>query len=180
MIKDQSNEAPTWMRHVLFAAAIYNILWGAWVVLFPYDWFIFAGMELPWYPQIWQCVGMIVGVYGVGYAIAALDPLKHWPIVLVGLMGKVLGPLGFAKALLDGSFPWKASLTTLTNDLVWWIPFTIIILAAFRRMVSRPYALEAARPLEEALKRYPFDESSTLYEASFRRPLLTCFLRHYG
>lgn len=168
------------MRQVLFAAAIYNVLWGAWVVLFPNAWFELAGMELPRYPEIWQCVGMIVGVYGVGYAIAALDPLKHWPIVLVGLMGKILGPLGFAKALIDGTFTPKAGLTILTNDLIWWIPFTVMILAALRRMVSRPYALDSARPLDEALKSYRYDGSSNLYEASFRRPLLTCFLRHYG
>jgi small multidrug resistance pump len=49
-------------------------------------------MELPRYPDIWQCVGMIVGVYGVGYLIAAFDPLRHWPVILVGLLGKVLGP----------------------------------------------------------------------------------------
>ena len=41
--------------------------------------------EFPRYPQIWQCVGMIVGVYGVGYLVAASDPLRHWPIVLVGM-----------------------------------------------------------------------------------------------
>ena len=104
------------MRHVLLAAAVYNLLWGAWVVLFPNAYFDWTGMERPLYPEIWQCVGMIVGVYGVGYAIAAFDPLGHWPIVLVGLMGKVLGPIGFAKALANGSFTWKAGLNIITNE----------------------------------------------------------------
>ena len=30
---------------------------------------ILAGMERPVYPMIWQCMGMIVGVYGVGYDV---------------------------------------------------------------------------------------------------------------
>src|SRR5215468_2521786 len=87
--------APRWMSGVLWAAAVYNLLWGGCVVLFPLQPFRWLGMPLPNYPQIWQCVGMIVGVYGIGYACAARDPLRHWPIVLVGLLGKIFGPLGF-------------------------------------------------------------------------------------
>ena len=44
-------------------------------------------------------MGMIVGVYGIGYLIAARDPRTHWPIVLVGLLGKVFGPIGFVALL---------------------------------------------------------------------------------
>lgn len=168
------------MRNVLVAAAIYNLIWGAWVVLFPNAYFDWAGMERPTYPEIWQCVGMIVGVYGVGYAVAATDPMRHWPIVLVGLMGKVLGPIGFAKALIDGVFTWKAGLNIITNDLIWWIPFGLIVLAALRQEVSRPYRKESAMPLGEALDKYKLKSGQTLAEASFRRPLLFCFLRHYG
>ena len=29
---------------------------------------------------------MIVGVYGIGYIIAAGNPYKHWPIIFVGLL----------------------------------------------------------------------------------------------
>ncbi|MFN7310220.1 MAG: hypothetical protein ACK5T0_02500, partial [Vampirovibrionales bacterium] len=93
-----SADAPTWkhpfapwMRLTLVLAGIYNILWGAFVVLFPYTLFEWCGMEAPNYPELWQCIGMIVGVYGVGYWAAASNPYKHWAIVLVGLLGKVLG-----------------------------------------------------------------------------------------
>ena len=48
---------------------------------------------------------MIVGVYGVGYWIAGDDPYRHWPIVLVGFLGKAFGPVGFATALARGVFP---------------------------------------------------------------------------
>ena len=47
---------------------------------------------------------MIVGVYGVGYATAALDPSRHWPVVLVGLLGKIFGPIGFLSAVVGGRF----------------------------------------------------------------------------
>ena len=86
------------MRNVLFAAGAYNVLWGAFAVLFPSAMFRWLDMPLPNYPQLWQCIGMIVGVYGIGYAIAAFDPARHWPIVLVGFLGKVFGPLGMVQA----------------------------------------------------------------------------------
>src|SRR5690606_22323944 len=99
------------------------LLWGALVIVRPYLLFDLAGMPRINYPEIWQCVGMIVGVYGIGYLIAAADPYRHWPIVLVGLLGKVFGPIGFAMALAQGSLPPLFGLTLLTNDLIWWLPF---------------------------------------------------------
>jgi hypothetical protein len=118
------------MARVLIAAGIYNLLWGAAVILYPSALFRFAQMELPRYPQIWQCVGMIVGVYGIGYLIAASDPLRHWPIVLVGFLGKVFGPIGFVGALVRGDLPLAFGVTIISNDLIWWVPFGAILYLA--------------------------------------------------
>jgi hypothetical protein len=75
---------------------------------------------------------MIVGVYGIGYLAAAANPLRHWPIVLVGLLGKIFGPIGFLGAALRDEIPWSFGWTIIGNDLVWWIPFGMIIARAFR------------------------------------------------
>jgi len=121
------------MRWVLRVAAVYNIVWGALVVLFPFAAFDFLQLPRPNYPEIWQCVGMIVGVYGLGYWLAARDPVAHWPIVLVGLLGKVLGPIGFLNAAIAGKLPWSFGWINVTNDLIWWVPFSLILLHAWRR-----------------------------------------------
>ncbi len=113
-------------------AAAYNLMWGAWVVLFPNHFFELTKMPLPNYPHLWQCIGMIVGVYGIGYAIAARDPLNHWPITLVGLLGKVFGPIGFIQGFVSGTLPLRFGWTILTNDVVWWVPFSVILLRAYR------------------------------------------------
>lgn len=127
---------PRWMRTLLIMAAVYNIAWGLFVVICPSLPFRWAGMELPNYLSLWQCIGMIVGVYGVGYAIAASDPVRHWPIVLVGLLGKVCGPIGFVWSASRGELPWIAGLTILTNDLIWWIPFGLILLFVTRQSLN--------------------------------------------
>ena len=80
---------------------------------------------------------MVVGVYGVGYLIAAADPVRHWPIVFVGLLGKVLGPLGFLSAATRGDLPWVFGVTIMTNDLIWWFPFAAILVVAWRTVPER-------------------------------------------
>lgn len=125
-----------WMKPVLLAAAAYNLAWGGFVVLFPAAMFGWFGMEPPNYPELWQCIGMIVGVYGIGYGIAAFDPVRHWPIVLVGFLGKLFGPVGFLQAVLQGRLPWRFGWLNVTNDLIWLIPFALILLHAYQANFS--------------------------------------------
>lgn len=141
MRSNQVNLTPKWFTVTLFAAGLYNLLWGACVVLFPLAPFAWAAMDPPRYPELWQCIGMIVGVYGVGYLIAAPNPLRHWPIVLVGLLGKIFGPIGFGMALGKGTLPAVAGWTIVTNDLIWWIPFGAILWQAYRSRQVNDYSV---------------------------------------
>ena len=119
-----------WMETALKLAAVYNILWGAWVVLFPGHFFTLTGMQQPIHPTIWQGMGMVIGVYGLGYWWASYAPVRHWPIVAVGFLGKIFGPIGFVMNYLQGILPAAFGYTLITNDLIWWIPFFLILKAA--------------------------------------------------
>ncbi len=160
---------------ILLLAAAYNILWGAWVVLFPNSIFDFAGLPRPLYPQIWQCVGMIVGVYGVGYWIAASDPNRHWPIILVGFLGKILGPIGFVQAFYEGVFNWKFGLTLITNDLIWWAPFSILLWRAFVFHNSKEDF-----PMKPNWQNLELKNKGSIVERSHKEPLLFVLVRHRG
>ena len=124
------------MSVVLLLAGAYNIAWGTWVILFPTASFAYSGMQVPdrplLYPQLWQCIGMIVGVYGLGYALAARDPVRHWELVFVGFLGKLFGPIGLAFGVLFEDTPPTALLTIIPNDLIWWVPFGLILRHAYR------------------------------------------------
>ena len=170
---------PRWTFWCLRLAAVYNVVWGVAAILFPSAFFLAIGMEPPNYPALWQCIGMIVGVYGVGYWIAAADPVTHWPIVLVGLLGKIFGPIGFVWCAIRGEFPWSLGLTILPNDVLWWLPFTAILLHAVRVHDARRLAAVVG-PLTEELQRYRLADGRTLAEASEAQPLLVVFLRHSG
>ncbi len=123
---------PSWAKRILQIAGVYNMLWGAFVILFPLSLFQFFAMPVPTYPGIWQCVGMIVGVYGLGYYLAAFKPFENWIIILVGLLGKVLGPLGFFYSVYLGHFPVKFIWVLLFNDFIWWVPFFLILKTSWR------------------------------------------------
>ena len=176
---------PRWMTHVLFAAAAYNLLWGSWVVLRPMDLFDATGIERPIYPGIWQCVGMIVGVYGIGYAIAATAPYRHWPIVLVGFLGKVLGPLGMAYQWATvsegtpGRLPLAWGWVTLANDLIWWIPFAAILYQAFK-VWNSPLASNDNETVGQLNERFRSQLGGSIAELSKQNPVLVVFLRHSG
>jgi hypothetical protein len=169
---------PAWIVWTLRAAGIYNLVWGAAVVLFPAQPFAWLGMEPPNYPELWQCIGMVVGVYGVGYWIAAKDPARHWPIVLVGWLGKVLGPIGFLNAALAGSLPWSFGLVNVANDLVWWVPFTLILYYAWRTNSAPPDAGELS--FAEATNKIRSEQGHTIGELSARAGVLLVFIRHAG
>lgn len=175
----ESAAAPNWARRTLYAAAVYNLVWGVAVIFAPMALFHWAEMDEPRYPQIWQCVGMIVGVYGIGYWLAAADPFRHWPIVLVGLVGKILGPIGFLQAALAGSLPWKWGITILTNDLIWWVPFACILYQAFRHNTDSSRGNQPVS-FEDAIEKFRSQRNSSLLELSMTAPTVVVFVRHAG
>lgn len=107
----------------LYAAAGYNLLWGATNVLFPALLFRLVGMSPPAVPPLWQVVGMFVLVFAPGYWWAARHPARHAHLVLIGMLGKVLGPAGFVWAAVTGRLPIAFGAIILTNDLLWWPAF---------------------------------------------------------
>lgn len=176
---NESPRMPSWSFAVLAIAGVYNIAWGSFMVLFPNAVFQLSGAVLPNYPELWQCIGMIVGVYGLGYMIAATDPRRHWPIVLVGLLGKIFGPMGFALALIQQRFPLLFGLNIVTNDLIWWVPFFLILKSVYtlwradlthNSFISQDVALDALIPSLNA----------SLRSISQEEPVLLIFLRHSG
>lgn len=110
-------------RAVFVAAGLYNILWGLYTVIGPQWLFRFARMPQDNYPQVFACLGMVLGLYGILYLEVARVPERGWVIAAVGLTGKVLSPIGLARLIWSGTWPARTWILCLTNDLIWWIPF---------------------------------------------------------
>lgn len=114
-------------RITFAAAAVYNLCWGLFAAADPQWLFRYAGMPPLNHPEIYQCLGMVVGVYGLAYAEVARRPEHGWLIAAVGLLGKVLGPIGMLSLVARGAWPVRAVVLCVTNDLVWWVPFALYL-----------------------------------------------------
>jgi len=84
-------------------------------------------MPLATHPEIFACLGMVVGLCGILYFEVARVPERGWLLAAVGLLGKVLGPIGETILIVQGTWPAKAAVLCLTNDLIWWIPFGLYL-----------------------------------------------------
>lgn len=106
-------------RPWFYCAAAYNAIWGGFVIVWPNALFEWLGIPPP-NPSTWfQCIGMMVGVYAIGYWLIARDPARFGPFVYIGIAGKLLGPIGFVAAAIEGDLPWSFGWINLANDLVW-------------------------------------------------------------
>jgi hypothetical protein len=114
-------------RVVFVLAGIYNICWGIYSSIDPQWLFRFAGMPPQNQPAIFASLAMVVGLYGIIYFEVARVPERGWLLAAVGLLGKVLGPIGLAVLILKGDWPPATIVLSLTNDLIWWSPFAIYL-----------------------------------------------------
>jgi len=122
---------------------------------------------------------MIVGVYGIGYLAASGDPARHWPIVLVGFLGKIFGPLGYLMGVVQGTVPPAFGVTLPTNDFIWWVPFAAILWYAFRANTDTA-AGDAPPSLEAAVDEATTQTGRSLAAVSRDSPVLLVLLRHSG
>ena len=165
------------IKKMLKLAGFYNLLWGLFVIFFPHAVFNLLGMPQPNYIELWQCIGMIVGVYGIGYLIAANEPETHWPIVLVGFLGKIFGPIGFLKALYLGTLPFGFSSLILFNDIVWLVPFYYALMYAYEVNVVDE---SAPKKFNDLIKLVKSNRGNSLYQLSNEKNVLLVFVRHFG
>jgi hypothetical protein len=112
---------------VFLAAGMYNLAWGAYSAVDPQWLFRFERMTPINYPEIFACLAMVIGLYGLLYLRVARQPERGFEIAAVGLAGKILGPIGLAFLIWRGLWPPRSLVLCLTNDFVWWIPFALYL-----------------------------------------------------
>jgi hypothetical protein len=114
-------------RWVFSLAGVYNLAWGVYAIIDPQWLFRYAHMPPQNHPEIFACLGMMIGLYGILYFEVARVPEKGWLLAATGLLGKILGPLGWVWLITQGCWPSSTLVLVLTNDFIWWIPFAIYL-----------------------------------------------------
>lgn len=138
-LRSPDTSSPRWHSVALAVASLQCLIWGVFIILWPQRSSLDYGLAQP--PTdlfLWQGTGLVIFLFGVGYGLASTNPRQHWGIVLVGLLSKVLGPIGMSWAVLQNDVPAKVLVLIPINDMLWWIPFAMILSRARRRAADTP------------------------------------------
>ena len=168
------------MRGVLVTAAVFHVTWGVAAVASPDAMFRWFSIEPLNYPYLWRAIGWMVAFYGLGCAVAASNPVRHWPIVMVGLLAKISGPVLFAQAAVAGVLPWKAGWLFVATDVAWWVPFGLILREAYRHLLSETDPPVSPAEVVRILNQSSTQHGNSLAELASTNRLLVVFLRHAG
>lgn len=120
------------LTHVFRVAAVYNVLWGIVVILFPMLVFDLLEIDRPNYPFLMSGIGLFVALYGYGYWVVAQDLRAYPQLVVIGFLGKTLGPIGWLHTVWRGELPARTLLVNVFNDLIW-LPFFVAYFVWYSR-----------------------------------------------
>jgi hypothetical protein len=163
---------------MLLAAAFHGGL-GAAFIVWPHQF----SMGPPNQPEIWQGMGqqwsgLMLLALGVGFLAASTNPVRHWPVALIGFLSNAGPAGGLLLADSAGSWPWSFGRIIATADIVWLLFFSAILWKAYQ---SRQGIIRQISPaVQEMALRSRTNKGVTLLEMSKRQPILVVFLRHFG
>jgi small multidrug resistance pump len=124
-----SEQQLRWMFRI---AAVYNIAWGTLVSVFPNLFFEIFHLPPINYPFVMSGLGMCIGLYGYGYWVVSTDLRRYPQLVVLGFLGKAIGPVGWFFTVLQTDLPLRTMWTNVFNDFLW-LPFFTYYFVWYRR-----------------------------------------------
>ncbi|MBK6487215.1 MAG: redoxin domain-containing protein [Gemmatimonadetes bacterium] len=172
---------PQWLRQSLVFAGAWHLVLGASIMIAPGTFFTLTGLAHPNYVQMWQGAGLLAAVMGIGYAIAARNPLRYWPVILIGLIPKIISPIGVVWDFWQRELPTALGTLVLVNDVVWWVPFSMLLWYAVREEAAGEYprSIYHGTP-RDAMANAITNHGESLLQLSEVEPLMVVFVRHSG
>lgn len=169
-----------WMRFVLILSGLYHLGFALWAILCPSHALGWFDCTAPSQSMLWQMLGVISAILGLGLIIAAKNPIQHWLIVLMGFIGSLIAIVAIGSAVFHGELPATALLLLAVNDIIWLPLFGLILWAALRAHTGIPPSRNQPYSIAEAAAVYQLSDGRRLADASMQAPLVMVFLRHFG
>lgn len=127
-----------WMKSLLWFAGGYNLLAGAGMLCLYHEGYKVLGMSKPEVNLPVQLVGVLVGLFGVGYWLVAGNPVENRNLLMLGFCSKALGSVLGVYYVLAGKLPVFFLAILLVSDIVYLPPFAIIVRRLYRIAAARP------------------------------------------
>ena len=79
-----------WMKYLLRFAGVFNLLAGLGMICLYHEGFKMLGVEKPALVLPVQIMGILVGLFGVGYLLVAANPVENRNILMLGFWSKAI------------------------------------------------------------------------------------------
>jgi small multidrug resistance pump len=126
-----------WMFYLLVFAGCYNLLVALTLVVFYHEALKTLKLPKPELMLFVQLVGVLVGLFGVGYLIVARRPVENRNVLLLGFLSKALGTILGLYYAVRGQVPLSFVALLFFSDIIYLPPFAIIL--------RRLYAIASGR-----------------------------------
>ena len=121
-----------WMKYLLWFVGGYNILAGLGMMIFYHEGFRILDLPKPELMLPLQLVGMLVGLFGVGYWLVAWNPVENRNVLTLGFFSKFLGSLLGIAYLALGKMPLVFLPVLFFADIIYLPPFLLIMRRLYR------------------------------------------------
>lgn len=165
------------MQLVLRAAGLYSLLFTAGICLWP-EW-MFSHLEVAPTQGFWTAylIGF-AAAYGIALIIASVDPIRFWPVVLIGLIMLSTVTAAEIRAWMDGTRPVVAVWYLAVGLALLAGPFFMVLKSAYDQFIG---ARRVCSPdVQRMALRSKTQHGVSLDELSRLSPILVVFLRHFG
>ena len=116
-----------WMTWLLWFVGGYNLLAGVGMFCFYHEGYKLLALEKPQMNLPIQLVGLLVGLFGVGYWMVASHPQENRNILVLGFWSKALGSMLGIYYVCVGKLPLVFLLLLFFSDIIYLPPFYIIL-----------------------------------------------------
>ncbi|HQU42027.1 MAG TPA: hypothetical protein PK867_04410 [Pirellulales bacterium] len=127
MTSQPTSRLSPWMTRLLWFVGGYNLLAGVGMFCFYHEGFKLLGVEKPQLNLPIQLVGMLVGLFGVGYWMVASNPVENRNILLLGFWSKAMGSALGIYYVCVGKLPTAFLAMLFFSDIVYLPPFYMIL-----------------------------------------------------
>jgi hypothetical protein len=142
------------MRWLLRFVGCYNLLAGLAMLVFYHEGFRLLGIAKPNLMLPVQLVGILVGLFGVGYLLVANNPLENRNLLMLGFWSKALGSVLGVGYVVLGKLPPVFVVVLFFADIMYLPPFAVILnrLYGIARRQKRPGRAYSARAAGETAR----------------------------
>ena len=113
---------------MFWSAALFNFIVAIIIGFFGTQFYDLAGFDYQPTETIWRYLSaLLIGMYGVGYALCAINPTLNRNIIILGLIGKLFVVLLVIALYAAGDIPVGIPVVA-SGDLIYVILFFIFLL----------------------------------------------------